>query len=164
MRIEVYATHTIETQGTGFLIFYPQTEFVLMTGKWDTTVERYINEAILHTFEADRLLTQRMKGDALKYLKHVIKTKRSQGVFAQLRQNQVDSNPLDIRQKAPLSSNDVEGEQKRRIKPLDNTADLSEARYKTVMETFGWDHIYGTTSLNIHVSRKGLLRVTTYFS
>lgn len=156
MRVEIYSTHenaSIETEGSGFLIFYPQTEFVLMSGKWDATVEKYINEALLHVFQADRLLTQKMKGDALEHLKHVIKKKKSQGIFAQLRNNQIDSNPLDIRQKAQPGYDErylEKGEQEKRIKSLDSG--LSEARYQSVMENFGWDHIYGTTSLNLHVS------------
>jgi hypothetical protein len=104
-------------------------------------------------FEADRFLMQQKRSNAITHLTEFIKTKRSQGVFAQLRHHQVDSNPLDIRQRAPPGYDESyveKGEQEKRIRPIDSK--LSTAKYTTVMKEFGWDSTDGTTVLNLNVS------------
>ncbi|KAI7899059.1 kinetochore protein CHL4 like-domain-containing protein [Cokeromyces recurvatus] len=157
MRIHIYSTHertALTTDAVGYVIYYPMTEFVMWSGRWNMTVASYVMESITDAFRADRILYQNIRGNAVKYLSHLIKIRKSQGVFAQLRNNEVDSNPLDIRQKIAKTDDDDEayvnkGEQSRRIKPVDE--EEVQNRIALVMQNFGWEPMYGTTSVDIDV-------------
>ncbi|KAI9486299.1 MAG: hypothetical protein EXX96DRAFT_548559 [Benjaminiella poitrasii] len=143
---------TTPTTVVGYVIYYPKTEFVMWTGRWGVTIASYVMEAITDAFGADRILHQNIKGNAVKYLSHLIKIRKSQGVFAQLRNNTVDANPLDIRQKAGVDDDEAyvnKGEQSRRIRPVED--EEVRNRLALVMQNFGWEPVYGITSVDIDV-------------
>lgn len=136
-----------------YMVYCPHTEFVMLFGAGaSSNLESYIREAILHTFNGDNLLVQNIRGQAARHLAHVVKTRKSQGVFAELRTNISYSNPLNIRQKSKLADEETHvdrGEPSRRIKTV-NQEEI-DARIKSIMENFGQDEQYGRTVLSLDV-------------
>lgn len=142
------------TRKIAFLVYYPRTEFVVFTSlALPINIENNIKEAILHTFNADKLLVQNIRGQAAKHLAHVIKTRKSQGVFSQLRTNIAYSNPLNIRQKSELVDEETyvdKGEKSRRIRAVND--EEVDARLKSIIDNFGDGEFYGRTSLSLDVA------------
>ncbi|KAK4513750.1 uncharacterized protein ATC70_005756 [Mucor velutinosus] len=136
-----------------YLVYCPHTEFVMLFGAGATSnLESYIREAILQTFNGDNLLVQNIRGQAARHLAHVVKTRKSQGVFAELRTNISYSNPLNIRQKSKLADEEIhvgKGEATRRIKAV-NQEEI-DARVKSILENFGQDDQFGRTVLTLDV-------------
>lgn len=136
-----------------YLVFCPHTEFVMLFGAGATSnLESYIREAILHTFNGDNLLVQNVRGQAARHLAHVVKTRKSQGVFAELRTNISYSNPLNIRQKSKLADEELyvdKGEPSRRINAVDQ--EEIDARARSILENFGQDDQFGRTVLTLDV-------------
>lgn len=157
MRIEILPklqNCTIDEHHVVFLIFYPQTEFVITNGK-QNTIRAYIKQAILHAYNGDKIDFQRHRGRIIEQIASAIRNRASRGVFSELRYN-LDSNPLDIRQKAQARLEHVQDEPAhtsdldRRIKPLDQ--EEVNMRARLVLENFGHGYVSSTTSLRVNVS------------
>ncbi|KAL9556798.1 hypothetical protein MBANPS3_001696 [Mucor bainieri] len=136
-----------------YLVYCPHTEFVMLFGTAiKPNVESFIQEAILHTFNGDNLIIQTVRGQAAKHLVHVVKTRKSQGVFAELRTNLSYSNPLNIRQKSTLADEQnyvEEGEPSRRIRAANQ--EEMDNRLKAVAAHFGQGDEFGRTALTLDV-------------
>jgi ribosomal protein S24E len=159
MRIEIFPkteNTSLSHREVTFVIFYPQTEFIILSGRvTNRNARTYIKQAILKTYGGEKIDSQHHRGGIISQITSIIRTRKSQGVFAQLRHNQVDSNPLDIRQKAPVR---LEHEQEsastsdlnRRLKAVDQ--DDINLRRKIVLENYGHSFATSTTSLKVAVS------------
>ncbi|KAI8994658.1 centromere protein Chl4/mis15/CENP-N [Pilobolus umbonatus] len=134
----------------GFLVYYPQTNYLVIQSYWLKEIMTYLNEAILHVFSADKLTITKITCNKLDEMSDVILNRNSLGVFSQLRNNQVDANPLDIRQKKPEGHDQTyvkTAEQRRRIVPID--PEQMKARYDMLSDHFGWDTIRSSGALDI---------------
>ncbi|KAF1802104.1 kinetochore protein CHL4 like-domain-containing protein [Mucor lusitanicus] len=147
---ELNGVNQLSTRKVVYLVYCPHTEFVMSFGAGtNSNLESYIKEAILHTFNGDNLLVQTVRGQAARHLAHVVKTRKSQGVFAELRTNISYSNPLNIRQKATLPDDADSGEPSRRIKAV-NEEEIN-ARAQAIRRNFGQGDQFGRTSLTLDV-------------
>ncbi|KAG1039149.1 hypothetical protein G6F46_004191 [Rhizopus delemar] len=138
---------------SGFLVYYPETAYLLVHSSWAKDMHAYVSEAILNAFSADKLVIQRVAAAHIQDLTKQIMNKRSLGVFSQLRNNQTDANPLDIRQKRPKGFEDIyvsPGEKRRRIVPVD--IEEMKARYEAINNYFGPDEIISYRSLDIEAT------------
>jgi hypothetical protein len=159
MRIEIYPkteNTSLSTHDVTFIVFYPQTEFIIVSNRRTSTknMRTYIKEAILKAYGGDKIDFQPYRGKIISQITSIIRTRKSQGVFAQLRHNQVDSNPLDIRQKAPVRLEHEQGpvnksDLDRRIKPID--LDEINLRKKLALGDFGHGYTSSATSLKVNV-------------
>ncbi|KAG1470423.1 hypothetical protein G6F56_002696 [Rhizopus delemar] len=137
---------------SGFLVYYPETAYVFVNSSWTNDINPYVNEAILHIFSGDKLAIQKVS--AAHYddtIKQVINS-RSLGVFSQLRNNEADSNPLDIRQKRSkgfLDNYTSPGEKRRRILPVD--IDEMKERQEAIDNYFGPSELMSYLSLDIEL-------------
>ncbi|KAI9271464.1 kinetochore protein CHL4 like-domain-containing protein [Sporodiniella umbellata] len=137
---------------SGFLIYYPETSYMLVHSNWTKDMNPYVNEAILHAFSADKIIIQKLAAAHFQEITEQIMSKRSLGVFGQLKNNEFDSNPLDIRQKRAKDFADGytgPGEKKRRIVPVD-ISEMKE-RYDAMSNYFGPNEIVSYRSLDIEL-------------
>ncbi|CEG64471.1 hypothetical protein RMATCC62417_01438 [Rhizopus microsporus] len=126
----------------GFIVYYPETGYLLVHPGWTKELNTYVMEAILNVFSADKLIIQTVAAAEIEEIAKQIMNRKSLGVFSQLRNNQTDANPLDIRQKRPRGFEDTytrPGEQRRRIVPVD--IEEMKARYEAINNHFGSDTI-----------------------
>ncbi|KAI8638244.1 centromere protein Chl4/mis15/CENP-N [Parasitella parasitica] len=151
---EINGVNPYSSPKTAFLAFCPHTEFVMLTGKsLPINLDNYIREAILDTFSADKLLMQVIRGRAAKHLEYVVETRKSKGVFSELRTNLNYSNPLSVRQEPTFEDEETyvdKGEQSRRIKAINQ--DEIDARLKSIAENFARDEMFGKTVFSREVS------------
>ncbi|GAN10359.1 hypothetical protein MAM1_0346c09898 [Mucor ambiguus] len=150
---DLHGVNQVSARKAVYLVYCPHTEFVMLFGAGaKSNLESYIREAILHTFNGDNLLVQTVRGQAARHLAHVVKTRKSQGVFAELRTNISYSNPLNIRQKPKLADEQAyveEGEPSRRIRAVNQ--DEIDARVKAILAHFGQGEQFGRTGLTLDV-------------
>ncbi|CEP07309.1 hypothetical protein [Parasitella parasitica] len=151
---EINGVRDYSSPKTAFLAYCPHAEFVMLTGRsLPINLDNYIREAILDTFRADKLLMQVIRGRAAKHLEYVVETRKSKGVFSELRTSLNYSNPLSVRQEPMFVDDETyveEGEQSRRIKATNQ--DEIDARLKSIAENFARDEMFGRTVFSREVS------------
>ncbi|KAI8988133.1 hypothetical protein BDF20DRAFT_306886 [Mycotypha africana] len=81
---DIQVSAKARTQTVGYMVYYPQSEYVMYTGPFYTSDQTSLKEAVLETFHGDRLQIQTLKSDAVQYLQHVVYDKRSKEQFAHL--------------------------------------------------------------------------------
>ncbi|KAI8061485.1 uncharacterized protein B0P05DRAFT_477650 [Gilbertella persicaria] len=143
VQLEQGLTFSIRSARTykGYIVYVPKSEFLLIAGNSTRDTDNDIKEAILRTFKADSIMFQYVRDKAVEHFRNFTRVRQEGGVFAQLRKNQVDANPLDIRQSSKTKDWDdkfvEEGEQTRRIKPIEDKKLV--ARFDVLKNEFGWN-------------------------
>lgn len=137
-----------------YMVYFPGTEYVVVPKYvWNKEKDGFFKESLLSTFGASSLNIDTMQAAPLNQIKQAIENRKSLGVLHQLRKNQLDKTPLDIRQKRQrgFDQSYVDGgEQRKRIVPID--MEEMKARYEALDENFGWDEVDGFKFLEVNVS------------
>lgn len=148
--------HDFSVLSFSFMIYFPGTEYVVVPRNvWGKENDSFFKESLLSTFNATSLMIDRADIKSLEELIKKIDTAKSQGILAQLKKNELDKTPLDIRQKKRKGFEESyldTKEQRKRIVPID--MEEMKARYDALEENFGWDQVDGLTSLEVNVCYK----------
>lgn len=138
----------------GFMIYFPETNLIITPlTVWIKEYDSHFKEALLDTFSANTLRTEPMSVPSIKTINDFAQNIKSGGIFGGLQNNEVDANPLDIRQKRQMGSDEayVKGnEQKKRIVPID--MDDIQERYDNMKANFSWKSVTGHKRLFVKVS------------
>ncbi|KAI8389393.1 hypothetical protein BD560DRAFT_381490 [Blakeslea trispora] len=135
----------------GCIVYMPQSEFLLATGNSRASMNPDLKEALLRVFKAESLVFQTVQERAVEHFRNFTRMRQEGGVFAQLRNDQVDANPLDIRQQSKTKGWEQtyvdEGEQSRRIKPVEPKS--MTGRLDILKKEFGWNTMTPTNRLDV---------------
>ncbi|KAI8359866.1 centromere protein Chl4/mis15/CENP-N [Choanephora cucurbitarum] len=135
----------------GCIVYVPRSEFLLITGNIKSNINPDIKEALLRVFKAEDLVYQSVQDRAVEHFRNFTRMRQEGGVFAQLRKNQVDANPLDVRQQSKTKDWEQsyvrEGEQSRRIKVAEPKKLV--ARFDILKKEFGWNTMAATNRLDV---------------
>lgn len=134
------------------LIYFPETNLIIMPNMaWKKKYDSYYKEALLDTFSADAVEIEAITVGATHTWNDFAQYKTSENILGGLQNNQMDANPLDVRQKRQMGSEvHRTTEQKRRIVPMD--LDEVEDKYDEFEADMSWKSVVGSRRLHVNVS------------
>ncbi|KAI7855705.1 centromere protein Chl4/mis15/CENP-N [Circinella umbellata] len=155
-----------DKSNTLVIILFRSTPFLISLGKLRSNLQKIIEQALCDALGAQSIENRFVQDRNFDTLANIAKHHNSLGPFKQFRQNQFDSNPLDLRElltKRPYQEGEeyVKGrERRKRIVPLDR--ELIQGRYRQTIETFGLDVAQGlqNVEINLDTTMKDILDPT----
>lgn len=137
------------------LIYYPETKYAVTTKKfWNAKdKEVYMHDALCTTFSATEIGVEEIPFTGFDKLRQSIQSKsKSSGIIQQLHQEEINSNPLNIKQKRPKGFDQTymkTREQRKRIVPIN--MEKMKLQYEAIDENFGWGEVRGHKTLDVNV-------------
>ncbi|KAG2220433.1 hypothetical protein INT45_000658 [Circinella minor] len=145
-----------DSSHTLIIILFRSTPFIISLGKLRSRLQKIIEQALCNALGVQSIQNRNVQDKNFDTLVNIAKHHNSLGPLKQLRENEFDSNPLNLRDLLTKRPYQEEGEEyvkgrerRKRIVPLNR--ELIQGRYRQTIETFGLDVAQGLQNVEINM-------------
>ncbi|KAI9496288.1 centromere protein Chl4/mis15/CENP-N [Zychaea mexicana] len=143
---------------TIYLVRYPDTPYVAALKANRSAIRQIVQQSVALVFGGTSVVERNTETNDVDKIAEIAKNYNSLGPINQLRENEFDTNPLDLQKQLKKRSASEEAddayvtgrERRRRVVPLNR--DVLRNRYSQTRATFGTKVVQGLEKLNIHIT------------